>query len=378
MSGAAQDKWLSISSVYRLVMNMHTLVPYYLFPSGRALPAWHYYLEVTRRCNLRCLMCQYIQWLNCASAEEQKKDELTTQEWLDVIDQVPRWGLITFTGGEPFMKQDFLQLLERASARCRVHLITNATLLNEERARRCAELAPRRLGGKGLNFLGVSIDGPRELHDRIRGLDGAFDRSMNGIRTLLEHSRTAGKKCPVVHLTTVIQKDNVDALKEMPRVAAEAGAGVLNLTLEIRTHEMPGYGTENPASFKMSDARFPEIDPVRLDAALQDTRAAAAKAGIELRMPAMPDGSIVEYYAGRQRLGEFRCGCIWTTVFVGRTGNVCPCWLLTLGNVREASVKQLWNGPSARAFRKRTRQGLYPPCVGCCFLVHKGRKGTDQ
>ncbi|NIA14237.1 MAG: radical SAM protein [Nitrospiraceae bacterium] len=364
---------MNLSKLYQLIKNLHTLAPYYCAPGGHAFPAWHYYLEVTRRCNLRCVMCQYIQWLKCTSGAEQKKGELTTEEWLGVIRQIPRWGLITFTGGEPLVRSDFLTLLEEASAKARVHVISNATLLTEERARRFAEFAPKRLGSAGLNFLGVSFDGPEEVHDRIRAQEGAFRKSTDGIRMLSEFAQSSGKKCPKVHVTSVIQQGNLDVLAEMPRVVAEAGADVLNLTLEIRTQELEGLGESDPRRYAMSEITFPRVDSDRLAQALRDTRAAADEAGVELRMPDMPDNAIVDYYSGKMPLGHFRCGSIWTDVIVGRTGDVYACWLKKLGSVREATLKAIWNGAEARAFRKNTRRGLYPPCVGCCMLIHKSK-----
>ena len=366
---------MNLSKLYQLIKDFHTLAPYYGAPGGRAFPVWQYILEVTRRCNLRCEMCQYIQWLRGTPGAEQQEGELTTTEWLDVIDQIPRWGLVTFTGGEPLVRSDFLTLLEAASAKRRVHVITNATLLTEERARRFADLAPRRLGGAGLNFVGVSLDGPEDVHDRIRAQERAYGKSTDGVRMLLDFARSSAKQCPMIHVTTVIQQGNLDVLAQMPRVAAEAGADVLNLTLEIRTLELEGLGERDPHEYETPDVTFPRLDPDRLTMALRDTRVAADKAGIQLRMPDMPERAIIDYYSGKMELAHFRCGSIWTAVFVGRTGDIHACWIKKLGNVRNDRIKDVWNGPDARAFRKASRRGLHAPCAGCCMLVAKRNAG---
>ena len=370
---AHRKSLFTISNAYRVAVKAYSLFPYYLARNGYAFPARHYYLEVTRRCNLRCIMCQYVQWLRCTPVAEQREGELTTEEWNRVIDQVQRWGLITFTGGEPFMRDDFMELLERASARTRTHLISNAVLLSEERARRCAELAPAKAGGVGFNFLGVSIEGPPEVHDRIRGMQGGFERSMDGVRAVIEYRNASKKPCPMLHVTTVIQEGNVDCLAEMPGIVAEAGGDVLNLTLEARNWELPGMGDKDPSSFAPDGMAFPSIDAKRLAKALDDTRKAARRAGIELRTPDMPDGSIVEYYQGKMDLRAFRCGGAWVNLTISSKGDAYPsCWLLKIGNVREKTLREIWNGAEARAFRKRTKRRLHAPCVGCCFLVHRG------
>jgi len=365
---------LGSAALYRLATKAHALLPYYLSRNGSAFPAWHYYLEMTRCCNLRCVMCQYIHWLRETPASKQREGDLTTEEWRRVIDQIPRFALATFTGGEPFMRKDFLQLLEHAGKRIRTHLITNATLLTEERARRCVELAPKRAGRAGFNFAGVSIDGPAEVHDRIRGMTNAFERSVAGVKALVAFREEAGKTCPLVHVTTVIQEPNLDHLAEMPRVVADMGGDVLNYTLETRSLDLPGYGKADPSSFRTSDIQSPRLDAQRLADALRSTRANAAELGVELRMPDMPDGEIVRYYTGETNLRDFRCGSLWTNLIIGADGRAHGCWLRSVGDVRTSSLKQIWNGPDLRAFRKRTRKGLYAPCAGCCFLVHDGKR----
>jgi MoaA/NifB/PqqE/SkfB family radical SAM enzyme len=370
-----QESFLTAAKMYRVTVKAYTLLPYYFARNGYAFPARHYYFEVTRRCNLRCVMCQYIDWLRSTPVSVQREGELTTEEWLRVINQVQRFSLVTFTGGEPFFRDDFVELLEQASARARTHIISNAVLLTEERARRCADLAPRKVGGAGLNFLGVSIDGPPEVHDRIRGMQGAFQRSMEGVRALVEFRKSGGKQCPVIHVTSVVQADNVDCLARMPQIVAEAGCDVLNLTLEARNWDQGRPQAAGLSSVASGPIVFPNVDHGRLTRALEETRREARRVGVELRLPDMPDRAIVRYYSGDMDLRAFRCGGAWTNLIVSAQGDAYPsCWFLRIGNVRENTLREIWNGPQARAFRKRTRAGLHPPCVGCCFLIHSPRK----
>ncbi len=158
---------MSLASLYQLALRAHSGIPYHVFRGGGAFPALHYYLEVTRRCNLRCQMCQYIKWLRTASGAEQKEGELSTEEWKQVIDQTGRFSLLTFTGGEPWVRSDFLELLEYACARRVTHCISNGVLLNEERAQQCIALAPKGIPHRGLVSLGISLDAPSavEYHD---------------------------------------------------------------------------------------------------------------------------------------------------------------------------------------------------------------------
>ncbi len=359
-----------MARLYETVQQVYSAVPHRYFKGGYSFPAWHYYFEVTRRCNLRCRMCQYIEWLERTPAGEQKAGELTTEEWHRVVDQTGRLSLITFTGGEPFVRQDFLELLEHGSRKARTHFISNTTLLTEERAEAVVKLAPKRLGRLGLNFAGTSIEAPGELHDAIRQMPGAFERSMAGIRLLRAHRDTAGKACPLIHVTTVMQEANVAVLAQMPQLLKEAGVDVMNLVTETRIFDLPELGERNPSSYRREDLAWPKIERGKLAEALDRTIANAKTAGIELRLPRMPRNAILEYYDKGVNLRDFECLSPWNTLIVGRQGNVYGCWLAKLGNVREHSLKELWNNARSREFRRRCQKGLFAVCPGCCFIQH--------
>ncbi len=361
-----------VTALYRSVIRLYAAIPYSFSRTGRSFPAWHYFFEVTRRCNLRCKMCQYINWLENTPTKVQAEGELTTDEWLNVIDQTGRWSLITFTGGEVWVRKDFGTILDHACAKRRVHIISNATMLTEQRARHCVELAPKRLGGKGLNFAGISIDGTREVHDTIRSQRGAFDKSMKGIKILAETRREMGKRCPLIHINTVILKDNLEVLPEMPRVAAEAGAEVLNLLTEMRAHDLPELGHADPASFSQSQLAMPTIDTKRLDEVLRETMREAEAAGIELRLPRTPYEELLTYHETGYDLTNYECRSVWTNLYVGAKGGVYPCFIHNVGNVRENTLREIWNSPTLRRFRVRRREGGFAVCQGCCELEHKG------
>lgn len=361
---------MTTSTLFRLASEMHGLIPYHCSTAGYAFRPWHYYFEVTRRCNLRCKMCQYLGWYEATPVSLQKEGELTTQEWAAVIDQVPRLALITFTGGEPFIRKDFMHLLERASARCRTHFISNGALLTEEQVESCVALAPKRIGGTGLNFVGISIDGPSKVHNDIRG-PGTFEKAVRVIRMLSDLRRRSGKRAPLVHVTAVIQEDNVDFLGQMPRIAAEAGALICNLTLETRWLAAIDAANRAPDSYDADEVNLPRLDAARLARGLREARLAARQEDIELRTPRMPDTEIVRYYRGQMALDNFRCGAVWSNLVVDANGNVSPCPLLRGGSVSHNSLKEIWNNARLRELRRLVRKGLLAPCAGCCFLVYR-------
>lgn len=367
-----RERLITLAALYRAMVRLHSALPRTFSKSGYAFPAWHYFLEVTRRCNLRCRMCQYARWFERTPGATQQQGELTTDEWRSVIDQTGRFSLLTFTGGEPFLREDIMTLLEHACRKRRTHVITNGTRLTEDRCRECVDLAPKRPGPTGLNFIGVSLQGPKVLHNDVTEQTDAFDKAASGITMLTRLRREARKQCPLVHVTAVIQPGNVAVLPEMPALVASVGANVLNLTVEMHIFDVETVGKTAPWSVPAADVFTPRIDPHALRQALDATRTAAGKAGIELRLPRMPLDQLLRYYDGGLSLPNFTCRSAWTNLFIGADGNVYPCLIHKIGNVREASLKFLWNSPSMREFRRRIRNQPFPVCQGCCELEYTG------
>lgn len=376
-----RSELFGLSTVYEMAKRLHSGVPYHFMKNGYAFPAMHYYIELTRRCNLRCRMCQYIEWLESEPVSRQREGELSTDQWHRVIDQIGRFSLVTFTGGEVFVRKDFMELLEHASSKAATHFISNTTMLTDERAKKVVQLAPRHLGGTGCNVVGTSIEGPGDRHDEIRKLRGAFERSMQGVQTLVKYRDEAGKACPKVHVTTVIQEANVDVLHLMPQLVAQFGADVVNLVTETRMHDLDGIGVAPPGSWNYEDLRWPHIERDRLSAALERTEQEAKKHGLELRLPRMPREDLLRYYdeAGPSlNLKDYECRTAWTTLIIGYRGDVFPCWLQKVGNVTEDTLKDIWKNAEMRAFRQTCQRKLFAPCPGCCFLEYKDRKAAAK
>lgn len=130
--------------------------------------------NVGRRCNLKCVHC-YSQSKNI-----EYKDELTTEEAKKVLDDLADYGspVILFSGGEPLLRKDLFPLIAHAKERgLRAVISTNGTLITKEKA--------VELKNFGLSYVGISMDGLRETHDKFRGVEGAFDMALKGIRNCL-------------------------------------------------------------------------------------------------------------------------------------------------------------------------------------------------
>ena len=129
----------------------------------------------TRRCNLRCVHCY------SRSADVHYAGEMTTEEGYALLEDLAAFGapVVLFSGGEPLIRPDLLQLAARArELGLRAVISTNGTLIEEKMADRLREI--------GLSYVGVSLDGLRTTNDKFRGVEGAFDRALAGIRNCLK------------------------------------------------------------------------------------------------------------------------------------------------------------------------------------------------
>jgi len=127
--------------------------------------------NVGQQCNLKCIHCY------SHSKNKQYTGELTLEEGKNLIKDLAAFGspVILFSGGEPLMRPDILKLIEYAkSSGMRAVLSTNGTLITKYLAARLKDL--------GLSYVGISLDGLKTTHDKFRGLQGAFDLALKGLR----------------------------------------------------------------------------------------------------------------------------------------------------------------------------------------------------
>ena len=128
--------------------------------------------NMTRRCNLRCVHCY------SSSQNIRYGNELTPAEAKAMIRDLATFGspVILFSGGEPLMHRGLPELARYAVDQgMRAVISTNGTLITRQNAAAFKEI--------GLSYVGVSLDGMKVTHDHFRGVEGAFDTAMKGIRT---------------------------------------------------------------------------------------------------------------------------------------------------------------------------------------------------
>ena len=120
--------------------------------------------ETTLKCNMKCIHCG-------SSAGCERKNELTTKESIEVLNNLKKLGvnLVTMMGGEPFLRKDWEIIAKHIkSLDMDLTIISNGFLINKNIISKLKKLDPYTVA--------ISIDGgKKETHDKIRGFNGSFD-----------------------------------------------------------------------------------------------------------------------------------------------------------------------------------------------------------
>jgi len=187
--------------------------------------------NVTRRCNLKCVHCY-------AHARDQVfSDELSTEQGLKILDDLARFGspVVLFSGGEPLMRPDLLELAGYAVSKgMRAVISTNGTLITPTVAQQLKTI--------GLSYVGISLDGMEGINDRFRGVKGAFAKALEGIKACQQAGIKVGLRFTMNRLNVGEIPSIFDLLErfDIPRVCfyhlVYAGRGS-KLIQEDLTHE---------------------------------------------------------------------------------------------------------------------------------------------
>jgi len=264
--------------------------------------------EITHKCNLRCIHC-------LSASNEELLDELTFEECVKVVDQLAELKVfeINFGGGEPFLKDFFLDLVRYINAKGMVTCIsTNGIFLNKK--------IISLLANNPLIHVQVSLDGASpETNDRIRG-NGTFEKIVSGIRLL------ATNHIPF-SINTVVTSLNCNELNRIQALARDFGG-------ELRISRF------RPSGRARSSWNNLKLDKLQLDALSEWLG----------NHPGVLTGDSFFSISSKERseLGLDLCGACKMTCCIDPRGSVYPCAFLQSedfwsGNLRMIPFKKIWD-----------------------------------
>lgn len=338
-------------------------------------------LELTVLCNLRCSFCWWWGEKGIAPALIRDRDpivskELSLQEIYNVVDQLAADHMPSFylSGGEPFIRKDTVDIIEYITKKG-MSVITNnnGTLLNDEKMERLAKIK-----NLTINF---SIDGPREVHDGIRG-KGMYDKTTSTIKRLLE--LRGNSMFPAIKTNTTFSPWIQGRLDELIRDLQD------NVGVDAtRMQHLWFTDKEHAESHKKELNRIFGTNEVGVDAHVISTPdkayvEALAKEILTVEKtkykkpvfihPRMNAEQIGKYYSDLSFTKQDRCRIAWGAILVKAGGDLMFCpdeWMsdFKIGNVRDQPIKEIWNNEKAQKFREELyKHKLFPACARCCVI----------
>jgi len=323
--------------------------------SARPTAPYRMDLAVTYRCNNDCA--------HCYNARERNFPELSTEQWIKIIDQLWDLGVphIVFTGGEATLRNDLPELIEHAESNGQI------TGLNTNARRLADGKYVQNLVDAGLDHVQITVEScDEEIHDRMMRAKGAFRQTIQGLKNAL------GSKLYVMTNTTMLQT-NVHAIPDTLDFLADLGVPTIGLNALIYSGQGLTVGT---------GLRESELQPI-LDIATRKT----AERGQKLIW--YTPTQYCQFDPTAHNLGVKGCTAALYSMCIESNGNVLPCqsYYHPLGNMLADSWDSIWNHELSTQLRERGNLpfkcetcSLVAECGGGCplqFETHRDQFGVN-
>ena len=294
-------------------------------------------IAITSRCNARCSMCSV--W------QSDQADSLSPAH----IAKLPAsLRTVNLTGGEPFLHPqlpDFVSAVRDQLPRAVTTISTNGLLSD-----RIAQMAPDLFQRDPRLRIAVSIDGLSDVHDRIRGVPGAFDRAIKTV----EYLKSVNFKG--LRLAMTLSEANSDQLLPVADLAQK-----YNLELSL----VPAHAS--PVHFRTTEAAPADVDIVLPQLDVFVSRLLRSTSPRQWLRAHFAD-HVRKYLTGS--LPKFSCRAGHDFFFVQSDGRVYPCNVCSpsLGNITETDFHTIWSSPAADEARKTLAK-----CTRGCWMVCTAR-----
>ena len=399
----------------RMKLGRHEVLQHLNSPTAANLPMPTFIqLRVTNLCNLRCRMCG--QWGDTgiyrsdgfsASATDGEKErkriqeligarrQLSLSDYSRLLDQVAPWKpIISLFGGEPLLYPDILALvrdIKRRGLTCTI--ITNGGRL---------ETYARELVEAGIDSIAVSIDGPPEVHNRIRGKSDAFEKAVAGVHAVVRWRDELRRALPMQIAILPVTELNLDAIPAaievlrdlpidtinvglrwfVPKAVGEVYESVMRETFGVTGESWKGFEFDSAAMNGSRTRQMTEL--VKLLKTLKRRRFLDSARGRPWTsfVPDVPPEGVPEYFSDfSQTFGHDICPVAWYFAQVEPDGEVCFCGDFPdyfIGNVRKQPFGEIWAGERAWKFREKLAKEPLPICNRCCGNYVYGKWARPQ
>jgi MoaA/NifB/PqqE/SkfB family radical SAM enzyme len=292
-----------------------------------------FYGLVNERCCIKCRYCHFWRMKNYV-------DEMTIDEWQKALTSIKEFVgrySMNFSGGEPFLKTGFLDLMVWCHRNgISAGVTTSGVTLTRRNCEKLVSAEPFNVN--------ISVDGPSaELHDYLRGVPGLFEKLSNGIRYLVDERERRGLKFPIIIKPTVNSR-NFRQLPELVEWSRAIGATSVNLQPMHRNTQ------ETFDELWIEQPDLPELEKVIVELI------SMKRSGAPILNPEMVLQLIPDHFREKKAPAEtMPCRVGMRDFFVYTDGTVYMCDKYpAIGNIKSESVRDLWYGPRAKQIRHQT------------------------
>lgn len=333
-------------------------------------------LFLTWRCNLSCKMCN-LYGIVGSFKEEKPQEEITLSRWKEIIDELSRFHpSLFFTGGEPFVYDDWYELAKyikqyKFNLLC---VLTNGTTLVKD-AKKIIDT---------VDAINVSVDGVREIHNKIRGAN-VFDKIVEGIKVLQEEKLRQNKKTPYVNIACTISDENYENLEDLIYFILKEGLNINTLIFQHlefigkdglrKTEEIFEKNAQKINIWKGFCYEMKNFNIEKFIKVINKIKNTNYNGLCITFFPDFMEDELIRYYSFPDEYPQKkpkRCFGPWCEALITPEGDLWICPDYKLGNLKENSLMSLWNNDIARNFRKELlKEGPYlPVCRSCgCFYT---------
>lgn len=319
--------------------------------------------DVTYACNLHCKHCY-------ATAGKPWKDELTTEEAKHAIDIFDRAGvtIIAFSGGEPLVRSDIMQLTKYAADKgIYVAVATNGTLITKKKAKELKEA--------GVQFAQISLDGiDAKTHDAFRRIKGAFDKTVEGIKNAVAEGF-------FVEISTTVTRYNYKQIPDIVQFSEDLGADWFMAYNFVPTgrgkdmFEMDLSPDEREEALKMLWSELKSGRKINVLSTAPQFARVALQHEEEENEKVVPTHFYNPKFAGQLvNLAEFIGGCGAGRFYMSMraNGDLQPCvfFPLKVGNILKDDFEEMWK--HSKVLQELRNKDMLHGCNTCDYRYYCG------
>ncbi len=301
---------------------------------------------------------------------ESSRSELTLADWKRLVDELAAHKIssVLLRGGEPFLFPGIIELLEHIHDRgLFIAMDTNGTQLKKY----AADLV--RIGNMHLT---ISVDGPEEIHDAVRGVKDCYNKICEGVAQLneLENNRSAKISKAICF---VISPYSLKGLGAMPDVARSLSINTIAIVPYYYTPGCVGREYAKILKEQLGCPAFSWSGFHHEDSGIDFEEFQRELARYRSRLDGIQDYPYMPFSEEEYRtwfgdattpVGSTRCMNVERLIDIqpGGDANYCVAFPdYTIGNVKDSSIEELWNSDRAEQFRRYRRQTPLPVCHRC-------------